>query len=647
MTVNLSALAGAGQQFFDNNGNPLSGGKLWSYVAGTTTPQTTYTTVAGNVAHTNPIILDSAGRVATGEIWLTAGQNYKFVLMTSADVTLVTWDNITGINGTGIATNASAVQYDPSGTGAVSTTVQAELRQTVSVKNFGAAGNNATDDTAAFVLADGSGATSIYVPDGTYIVSSFNLTGKKLYGPGTLKWKASTSTPMITLSGDGCELNGLTFDGNSWFQASSTELINFSAAPNATIQNNTFKNGRYKCILSDVAASPGLAVVNNKFADWGVISSCDVVTFRSPNYIGSGNYFENIGDGHCFRTGLFNTDATTTPVTNGTIVGNVFYNTLHVGVTCELYTQGLSITGNTFDTLNAGVKIESSGGTQFDITIDGNVFKNLDGSGVGTSLNLTGNNVIFSNNIVRDCVGVCDVGNNSVVSGNTFDNCGDVASATSAIRATTSAFSKAVVTGNIVINSPYRAIEGGADSIITNNVIKNTGDRAINLGGADRARVIGNIIDGCTYGIIANSTSNDILVSANDVRNASVSAYSIADAASAYLDQNNFGLSLAIPTLTIATGAVTAPRRTGAVIKIDTEAAAASDDLDTINVLDGGQIGHTIVLQPTTATRVVTVKDNTGNLRLAGDFVMNSAVDTITLIWSGSNWDEISRSDNA
>ena len=110
MTVNLSALAGAGQQFFDNNGVPLAGGKLYSYAAGTSTPQATYTSASGATAHTNPIILDSAGRVATGEIWLTAGSNYKFALYTSLNVLITTWDNITGINGTGIASNASNVQ---------------------------------------------------------------------------------------------------------------------------------------------------------------------------------------------------------------------------------------------------------------------------------------------------------------------------------------------------------------------------------------------------------------------------------------------------------------------------------------------------------------------------------------------------------
>jgi hypothetical protein len=170
MAVNLSALAGAGQQFFDNSGNPLSGGKLWSYAAGTTTPQTTYTTAAGNVAHANPIILDSAGRVATGEIWLTAGQNYKFVLATSNDVVLATWDNITGINGTGITSNASNVVYDPAGVGAVATTVEDKLREYISVKDFGAVGDGITDDTAAIQLAiDEIGSSAaIYFPPGTY-----------------------------------------------------------------------------------------------------------------------------------------------------------------------------------------------------------------------------------------------------------------------------------------------------------------------------------------------------------------------------------------------------------------------------------------------------------------------------------------------
>jgi hypothetical protein len=95
--VYLSPVGGVAAQFFDNNGVPLSGGKLYTYAAGTTTPLTTYTTSAGNVARTNPIVLDSAGRVSDGgEIWVTPVQ-YKFVLKTSADVLIATYDNVSGI----------------------------------------------------------------------------------------------------------------------------------------------------------------------------------------------------------------------------------------------------------------------------------------------------------------------------------------------------------------------------------------------------------------------------------------------------------------------------------------------------------------------------------------------------------------------
>jgi len=97
MAVFLSPVGGVAAQFFDNNGVPLSGGKLYTYAAGTTTPLVSYTTSAGNVARTNPIVLDSAGRVPSGgEIWLTS-QAYKFVLNTSVDVLIATYDNIFGI----------------------------------------------------------------------------------------------------------------------------------------------------------------------------------------------------------------------------------------------------------------------------------------------------------------------------------------------------------------------------------------------------------------------------------------------------------------------------------------------------------------------------------------------------------------------
>ena len=97
MAVFLSPVGGVAAQFFTNTGAVLTGGKLYTYAAGTTTPQVSYTTNAGNITRTNPIVLDAAGRVAEGgEIWITA-QPYKFVLKDSNDVLIATYDNITGI----------------------------------------------------------------------------------------------------------------------------------------------------------------------------------------------------------------------------------------------------------------------------------------------------------------------------------------------------------------------------------------------------------------------------------------------------------------------------------------------------------------------------------------------------------------------
>jgi hypothetical protein len=68
-------------QYFDNNGDPAAGYKLFTYSAGTTTKLATYTDADLTVANANPIVLDSAGRAT---IFLSAN-TYKFVLATPTD----------------------------------------------------------------------------------------------------------------------------------------------------------------------------------------------------------------------------------------------------------------------------------------------------------------------------------------------------------------------------------------------------------------------------------------------------------------------------------------------------------------------------------------------------------------------------------
>ena len=145
MAVFLSPLGGAAAQFFTNTGEVLTGGKLYTYLAGTTTPATTYTSKTASTAHTNPIVLDAAGRVPSGEIWLDSFNSYKFILKTSTEVLIGTYDNIIGITFGG--NNILAYGADP--TGATSSVAAIQACQIVN--------------------------SEIYVPQGTYLIDS-NLT---------------------------------------------------------------------------------------------------------------------------------------------------------------------------------------------------------------------------------------------------------------------------------------------------------------------------------------------------------------------------------------------------------------------------------------------------------------------------------------
>jgi len=227
MTVNISYFAGAGWQFFDNNGVPLAGGLLYSYTAGTTTPAVTYTSSTGLIANTNPIVLDSAGRV--NEVWLTTGSTYKFVLKTSAGVTLGTYDNIVGVNDvSSIAALLTAFEADLANTsnvakgdalvgfrqsnssgnltGSVGKTVHQKFQEMVSVKDFGAVGDNSTNDTTAIQACATyctNNGLSMYIPFGIYKITTAIAASCSIRGDG----------PMVSViknygTGDALDLSG-------------------------------------------------------------------------------------------------------------------------------------------------------------------------------------------------------------------------------------------------------------------------------------------------------------------------------------------------------------------------------------------------------------------------------------------------------
>lgn len=84
----------------DSNGDPLAGGKLYSYAAGTSTPLATYTDQGEGTANANPVVLDANGEAT---VWLGTS-SYKLVLKNSSDVTQWTVDNVQHIGPSEITT---------------------------------------------------------------------------------------------------------------------------------------------------------------------------------------------------------------------------------------------------------------------------------------------------------------------------------------------------------------------------------------------------------------------------------------------------------------------------------------------------------------------------------------------------------------
>jgi hypothetical protein len=172
MAFNLSAFAGAGAQLFTDNGDPLTGGLIYVYTAGTTTPATSWTSNSGAVANTNPIVLDAAGRTPN-EIWLNGGVTYKFIVKTSTGVLIGTYDNIPAIDDPTVFNNLITV----TGTNAlIGTSVPP---YTAYVAGMTLSFLPVATNTGAVTLdVDGLGAKNIYVGSSTPLVGGELVTGR-------------------------------------------------------------------------------------------------------------------------------------------------------------------------------------------------------------------------------------------------------------------------------------------------------------------------------------------------------------------------------------------------------------------------------------------------------------------------------------
>lgn len=326
-------------QIIDANGNPVAGGKIYTYLAGTTTPVATYTDYTQNTTNTNPVILDAAGRAS---IWISDSVQYKFVVNDANDVLLYTTDNINTppldwalLNS---AAGSSYVGYTQGSAQAVTRTAQAKMRDILSVRDFGAVGDNITDDTTAIQNAINIAAITgktVFFPAGTYIITTLTLPtqggGIELLGEsncgvndltnqtfrGSVLVSTASSGNVISCNGGGAYNNrGIRIRNLSMRVVTSDYAISLVRAPEGSVLDNLYVynanafggsgfeltscwsgmqvNNCHVKAATKLAGRYGLRIVNELVAGGYLISGSGFTGFGTGIFLGKFLYMVNL-----------------------------------------------------------------------------------------------------------------------------------------------------------------------------------------------------------------------------------------------------------------------------------------------------------------------------------------------------------------
>jgi hypothetical protein len=202
------------QQIFGTDGEPLVGGKIYTYAAGTSTPIATYTDYSAGTANTNPIILDSRGQA---NIWLLSTVSYKFIVRDANDVLLYTVDNITipldvnsfsspppigdvtpntGAFTTLTLTGTGASKLNVGTTGQRPTAVTGMVRYNSTTAKF--EGYGASSWGALGGGATGGGADQIFIENGQTVTVDYTITAGNnagTFGPITVASGVTVTVP--------------------------------------------------------------------------------------------------------------------------------------------------------------------------------------------------------------------------------------------------------------------------------------------------------------------------------------------------------------------------------------------------------------------------------------------------------------------
>lgn len=291
------------QRFFDADGAPLSGGKLYSYAAGTTTPQVTYSDPDGTT-NTNPVVLDANGYA---DVWLDTALSYKFVLKDSDDVTQWTRDNVASVS-VGIATWSSNSTYSKGDI--VSDGSEFGLLYVSLVDNNE---GNALTDVSSWRIYDGN--TRSVTADTTLLVTDNLIRSDSSSGSLTHTLPTASTTPIgkqitvvdIGTSGNTSTCNGLalsngtaaTFmnNGSSWdnisdFGTPAGVILPFGGA--------TAPSGFLACDGSAVSRTTYAKLFSAIGTGWG--TGDGTTTFNVPDLRGRALIGAGTGSGLSART---------------------------------------------------------------------------------------------------------------------------------------------------------------------------------------------------------------------------------------------------------------------------------------------------------------------------------------------------------
>ncbi len=368
MSVSLSPIFNAFQGFTDS-GIPLMGGQLYTYQAGTSTPAATYTTAAGNIANSNPIIFNAAGRPPF-QIWLTDGQAYRFVLLDFPGNQIGTYDNISGSDDSGTAASLVAtLRADLASTASASdgdALVGVKWTSSVGVATTqhqmnedSATVMNTIADSLKPAIRDQTTTTAVTAAMQTYMQWCYDNNGqivlpagKFLIGPIALTCSGGELSGGLKITGAGKNATLIKQSGSS-----STSLITITGAGNPTTISLMLRD---LTIEGNGKTCPGLTL--DKCAGWHLdnvaIRDFTVALELKSSLIGS-----------MTNTALSRNNIGMRTRQNG---ANAFCNLITVGQGCQIiFNTQFGLDVGACDTLNVvdGAQIESNGVNQSTSTV--------------------------------------------------------------------------------------------------------------------------------------------------------------------------------------------------------------------------------------------------------------------------------------